>query len=115
MSLTIAGDWQGLTSAIQAIARERKYFLAHPDKFVLVDRFADVEMAKREGKLAIVFHFQGTAPIESDLNLVETYHTLGIRHMLMAYNCKNTVGDGCTERTDDGLSRFGVALIEEMN
>ena len=47
--------------------------------------------------------------------MVETYHALGIRHMLMAYNCKNLVGDGCTERTDNGLSRFGVALIEEMN
>ena len=47
--------------------------------------------------------------------MVETYHALGIRHMLMAYNLKNLVGDGCTECTDDGLSRFGVALIEEMN
>ena len=114
-SLTIAGDWQGLEEAVVAIAHERAYFLANPDKFVLVNSFDDVETAKHDGKLAIVFHFQGTGPIEGDLNLVETYHALGIRHMLMAYNCKNLVGDGCTERTDDGLSRFGVALVEEMN
>ena len=114
-SLTVAGDWQGMTSAIQSIAYERAYFLANSDRFVLVDRFADVEAAKRDGKLAIVFHFQGTGPVEGDLNMVETYHQLGIRHMLMAYNLKNLVGAGCTERTDDGLSRFGVALIEEMN
>ena len=114
-SLTVAGDWQGLMDTVQAIARERAYFLANSDRFVLVDTFADVERAKRDGKLAIVLHFQGTNPVEGDLNMVETYHALGIRHMLMAYNCKNLVGAGCTERTDDGLSRFGVALIEEMN
>jgi len=115
VSLTIAGDRNGLADTIQAIAGKRAYFLANSDKYVLVDTFADVERAKGDGKLAIVFHFQGTNPVEGDLNMVETYHALGIRHMLMAYNCKNLVGDGCTERTDDGLSRFGVALIEEMN
>ncbi len=114
-SLTVAGDWQGVTGAIQSIARERAYFLANPDRFVLVNHFADVAEARRDGKLAIVFHFQGTGPVEDDLNMVETYHRLGIRHMLMAYNLKNLVGDGCAEFTDDGLSRFGVALIEEMN
>ena len=114
-SLTVGDDWQGLADTIQAIARERAYFLANSDRFVLVNRFVDVERAKREGKLAIVFHFQGTNPVAGDLNMIETYHELGIRHMLMAYNCKNLVGDGCTERTDDGLSRFGVAVIEEMN
>ena len=71
---------------VQAIARERAYFLANSDRFVLVDTFADVERAKRDSKLAIVLHFQGTNPVEGDLNMVETYHALGIRHMLMAYN-----------------------------
>ena len=115
VSLTIACDWGGLADAIQAVARERAYFLSHRDHYVLVDTFDDVETAKREGKLAIVFHFQGTDPIDGDLNMVETYYELGIRHMLMAYNMKNIVGDGCMERTDDGLSRFGASLIEEMN
>ena len=114
-SLTVSVDWQGLAGAIKAIAGERAYFLANSDKFVLVDTFADVERAKRDGKLAIVFHFQGTNPIEGDLDMVETYYKLGVRHMLMAYNIKNVVGDGCMERTDGGLTRFGVALIEEMN
>ena len=82
---------------------------------MLVDTIADVERAKKEGKLAIVLHFQGTNPVEGDIKLIEVYHRLGIRHMLMAYNMKNLVGDGCMERTDDGLSRFGVALVQEMN
>jgi membrane dipeptidase len=35
--------------------------------------------------------------------------------VLLAYNQKNLVGDGCVERTDAGLSRYGVRLIEAMN
>ena len=115
-SLTMLSDWGGgFVDAIPAIANRRAYFLGNPDKFVLVDTFADVERAKLEGKLAIVLHFQGTNPLGGDLNMVEMYYRLGIRHMLMAYNMKNLVGDGCMECTDDGLSRFGVAVVEEMN
>ena len=33
----------------------------------------------------------------------------------MAYNKKNLVGDGCHERTDAGLSLYGIDLVEEMN
>jgi membrane dipeptidase len=114
-SLTIGSDWEGMAGTMKAIAIQRAFFLANPDKYVLVDRFADIERAKKEGKLAIVLHFQGTNPVEGDIKLIEVYHRLGIRHMLMAYNMKNLVGDGCMERTNDGLSRFGVALVEEMN
>lgn len=114
-SLTISSDWEGMVNTIKSIAVQRAYFLGNPDKYVLVDTIADVERAKKEGKLAIVLHFQGTNPVEGDIKLIEVYHRLGIRHMLMAYNMKNLVGDGCMERTDDGLSRFGVALVQEMN
>ena len=114
-SLTISSDWEGLAGAIKAVARDRAYFLGHPDKYVLVERVEDVEAAKREGKIAILLHFQGTNPLDGDLNMVETYYKLGIRHMLITYNVKNILGDGCMEWTDDGLSRLGVAMIEEMN
>jgi membrane dipeptidase len=33
----------------------------------------------------------------------------------LTYNVKNRVGDGCEERTDAGLSRFGLDLIKRMN
>ena len=43
------------------------------------------------------------------------FNRLGVRHALLAYNAKNAVGDGCAERTDAGLSRWGIEVIEEMN
>ena len=115
VSFTVATDWHNLNQTVHALGNYRSYFFAEPEKYVFVETADDVLRAKKEGKLGISFHFQGTNPVDADLQMVETYYKLGVRHMLMAYNMKNVVGDGCMERTDDGLSRLGVALIEEMN
>jgi membrane dipeptidase len=60
-------------------------------------------------------HFQGTDPIEDSLDLVDAYKELGVGIIQLSYNVKNRFGDGCEERTDAGLSRFGLKLIERMN
>ena len=115
LSLTLGGDRTSLSQAVHKIAREREYFQTHSDDFVLVENVTDIKRAKQENKLAIVFHFQGTNPIESNVQMAEVYYRLGIRHMLMAYNLRNPVGDGCKERMDSGLSHLGVNLVQEMN
>ncbi|MDP9336922.1 MAG: dipeptidase, partial [Actinomycetota bacterium] len=33
----------------------------------------------------------------------------------LCYNQRNFVGDGCSERTDAGLSDFGIAVVKELN
>lgn len=111
------------TIAVNASARETvaqvgrwlRYIDAHSDELLLVERAKDLYRAKREGKLGIIFHFQNSLPVERDLNLLTVYHRLGVRMIQLAYNEKNFVGDGAEERTDAGLSRFGIALIREMN
>ena len=115
LSLTLGDDMTNAATVIRTIAAERAFFLGNADKYVLIETADDVVRAKKEGKIGVGFHFQGTLGIDHDVRMVEVYYKLGIRHMLMAYNLKNFVGDGCLERTDGGLSRFGVQLIEEMN
>ncbi|MCB1367953.1 MAG: membrane dipeptidase [Rhodobacteraceae bacterium] len=115
VSVTVAVDDADPAEAIRLIARERRFYEDRPDQFILVETAADIDRARRDGKLAVGFHFQGTGPIGRNLDLVALYYKLGIRHMLMAYNQKNLVGNGCHELSDDGLSRFGHSLIAEMN
>ncbi len=114
LSLTIASD-DDLITTIKRIAAERRVILDWSDRCVLVETADDLVRAKQAGKMALGLHFQGTLPVERDLNMVEVYYKLGIRHMLMAYNQKNFVADGCHELGDGGLSRFGHALVNEMN
>ena len=71
--------------------------------------------AKQENKLALGFWFQGSTPLANDINLIETYYTLGIRHILLTYNTRTSIGDGILEKNDAGLSTFGYKVIEEMN
>src|SRR5689334_14321841 len=78
------------------------------DDLLLVRHAADVLLAKSSGKLGVVFHFQGTEPIEDDLDLIDAYKQAGVGVIQLTYNTKNRVGDGCEERTDSGLSRFGI-------
>ncbi len=115
VSLTMATDEESLEATTQAIAHERAHILSRPDLYVLVETADDVRRAKAQDKLAVAMHFQGTNALARNLHMVEAYYRLGIRHMLMAYNQKNAVGDGCHELTDAGLSRFGRDLVAEMN
>ncbi len=115
VSLTVAVDEAEMPDAMRLLARERRAIEARPEAFVLVESTADIERARQEGKLGIGLHFQGTGPVGRNLDLVALYYKLGIRHMLLAYNQKNLVGNGCHELADDGLSRFGFELIAEMN
>ncbi len=71
--------------------------------------------AKAAGKLGLVFNLQETNMLEGKLELVQAFYDLGVRHMLLAYNARNHVGDGCAERTDGGLSRWGLEVVAEMN
>jgi membrane dipeptidase len=113
-ALTVGGDDGEISETIRLIARERAFIRANADRYLLVRTADDVVQAKREGKLALGFQFQGTNCLGRDVHMIDLYYQLGVRVMLMAYNQKNAVGDGCHERTDGGLSRFGVQVVQEM-
>jgi membrane dipeptidase len=90
-------------------------FIADDERLCLVRKAGDVERAKATGQMGIVFHFQGTDPIEDDLNLLDAYKALGVGMVQLTYNVKNRVGDGACERTDAGLSIFGIELVKRCN
>ena len=114
-SVTIASDEPSIESTVRWLGAARRQVLAQPERYVLIDSVADIRRARREGKSAVNFHFQGTNSLLGELSLVEVYRRLGVGHMLLAYNARNLVADGCHEDTDSGLSRFGKSLVAEMN
>ena len=102
------------TEAFRSIGSWQKFLRVRQD-LMQIRSAADVETAKRTGKLGLLFHFQGTDPIEDHLDLVWTYKSLGVGIMQLCYNVRNRCGDGAEERCDAGLSNFGIDLIKEMN
>jgi membrane dipeptidase len=115
VSLTLQ-DWPPTFEGMRRkVARFRELVQPHENWLTLYDTYSDIDTARAEGKLLVGIHSQETRVIEHDLSRVEVLHGLGVRHMLLAYNVRNLVADGCAEPADAGLSNFGRALVREMD
>jgi membrane dipeptidase len=115
-TFTVATDIDAsVEAAILSIAAARSFFFHDRERCVWAESVEDIKRAKHEGKLAISLNFQGTNAFYGRLDLIETYRRLGVTQALLCFNEKNAVADGCYERTDAGLSRFGLRVVREMN
>jgi membrane dipeptidase len=74
----------------------------------------DIRRAKREGKQVVMAQFEPQT-IGLDLNNVTILNGLGVRMMLLTFNTRNYIGDGCAENQDTGLSYFGFDVVKKMN
>lgn len=115
ISLHVATDATSLERTIQYIAYITQKIKENAQHYQLIQTADDISSAKSQNKLGICYVFQGTNPIAKDLNMIDAYYALGVRSMILSYNVRNAIGDGCAEETDGGLSKFGFKVIDRMN
>jgi membrane dipeptidase len=111
--LNICFDMYPPEIAFPILASFRRWISRHPDDYVLAQSVADIEAAKRDGKLAVAFDIEGGRAVEAHPGLVEIFYRLGVRWMLIAYNKNNRLGGGCQDE-DSGLTDYGRLIIDEM-
>jgi len=87
----------------------------HPDAVMRAYSAKDILEAKKTGRTAILGTIENGQMIDNDIDRVDVLYGLGIRCMGLSYNSRTTIADGCTERTDAGVSTFGFRVIERMN
>lgn len=99
------------------IAKGRKHWLGHPEKYLMVETVDDIYRAKKEVKLGVFFNFQGSNPLGRNLDMVDAYYKLGVRQINFSYNVPNFMSSGgaTPPEKDAGLSGMGVNLVKEMN
>jgi membrane dipeptidase len=86
-----------------------------PDRLTRVVRGAQIAEAKRAAASASCSASR-TPPSSKPTCGTSTYCMPQVtRCIQLTYNARNLLGDGCTERTNAGLSDFGVAVVERMN
>lgn len=100
---------------IRNIAYWNEQIAARPQHMLAVRSGADIDTAKRSGRLGLIYGFQDATPLGEDLDRIETFHRLGVRVFQLTYNRRNLVGDGCLEPGNAGLSVFGRTLVERLN
>ncbi|MBN9262034.1 MAG: hypothetical protein BGN89_12770 [Alphaproteobacteria bacterium 64-6] len=111
---TITGMSGNAQSGLREIGGWHRY-VRERDDALIVRTAADIERAKAEGKLGLILHCQGTSIVEDELDFLDAYAAAGLRMVQLCYNRRNLIGDGATERTDSGLSHFGLAVISRLN
>jgi membrane dipeptidase len=108
-----------LDASTQGIAKALEFYLKkineRPDKYKIVRTAKDIDEAIQEQKLGLFFTHQGTALFGGDLDRVGLWRQLGYGYCLLAYNTRNTVGDGCFEPDNGRLTGYGKLLIDAYN
>ena len=118
VNLTVSGVGsyaRDYDKTIAQIAQTDREITLHPDVLMKFNDARDFAVAKRSGKLAIIYGFQDATPLGEDLDRLDTFRGLGVRIIQLTYNRRNLVGDGCLEPGNAGLSQFGRTLVERMN
>ena len=101
-------------SALQYFARWNGFIANDDDHFMRIDSVADLKRVKKSGKIGILLGLQNSEHFRRPED-VDFFRGLGQRVSQLTYNTRNLIGNGSTERRDEGISDFGISIIERMN
>jgi len=97
------------------ISEWNKLFEENVDLIMPVRSAADITLAKKLGKVGVMFGAQNCSPIEDDIGMIEVMRELNLMIMQLTYNNQSLLACGCYEAHDSGVTRFGKQAILEMN
>ncbi len=124
---TLGGAQGNFEEAVAAIAKAELLIEKLPESFCKIDKVADFDRAKREGKLGLIYSFESpnmlfedspprVSPSADKINeRIDIFRGLGVRVMQLTYNRKTPLGVGCLDGESDGLTDFGRKAIAKMN
>ncbi len=106
---------RNLKIALEAMSEWTQRIKDHSDRLIHATTTDDFVNAKKEKKVAVMYGFQNATMIEGSTDNIDILYKAGARWIQLTYNERNLLGDGCTERTNAGLSDFGIEAVERMN
>jgi membrane dipeptidase len=112
---SVSNDPNAFEQTLAAIAYAERELDDHPDVFMRVRTGADLQVAKRTRRLGLIYGFQDTYLLGTNLDRVPMFANFGLRISQLTYNKRNLAGDGCLEPANAGLSAFGHSLVEAFN
>ncbi|MGH9645141.1 MAG: dipeptidase [Terriglobales bacterium] len=115
IKLTLGGLNSDLADTVEEIAFVQRMIEVHPAYFLQVRVPSDMERAKREGKLGIIFSFESADMFEGKVERIEVFRNLGVRVMQLSYNRKSPFAAGVMEPNGGGLTPLGKKAVDQMN
>ena len=108
------GGANAYEQALEFFARWNAFIAGSDERLMRIDSVNDFARVKASKKIAVILGLQNAQHFRrpDDVNF---FHGLGQRVSQLTYNSRNLIGNGATERRDEGISDFGAAIIERMN
>ena len=111
----VSVDSGDLSKGLRNLKGWQEIIKENPDRLMLATSSQDYIQAKKEGKVAVMLGFQNSTMVGKSIENLDTLYESGMRWMQLTYNERNLLGDGSTERTNCGLSDFGLEVVDRMN
>lgn len=109
----------GRPGGFEPTVREVAFWLdqieRHADHFRLVKTHADIAAAKAEGRMGVIFGFQGLDSVGSDISLIDTFAKLWVKIIQITYNGRNAFGAGSSLPDSEGLTELGRQAVARLN
>ncbi|WP_297489550.1 dipeptidase [Thermococcus sp.] len=100
---------RALGYGIEVVNRLRKE-VSRTEGFEIVTSVGGMDEVLRNGGKALWIGMEGGEPLES-LDVLEVFYSLGLRVLTLTWSLRNMIGDGVFERTNGGLTNFGVEVV----
>lgn len=108
--------YEAVHRVIEQIDIVHKLVDQYPSDLQLALTAADVEAAQRAGRIASLIGMEGGHSIGNSLAVLRQTYALGARYMTLTHWKTLDWADSATDAPkSDGLSEFGVSVVQEMN
>ena len=97
---------------MDAIIRNMQDEVAETEDFVLVHNRAEIEAAKKDGKIAMLLGLEGLAGIGENIDRIHDLYDIGCRHAMLTWNEENALATGVKGTADRGVTELGKKAIK---
>ena len=112
---TLGGANGTFEEAVADIAAAQALIEAHPESFIKVRKYADLERAKAENRLAVIFSFEAASMLADKPERIDLFRNLDVLVMQLSYNHDTPLGHGCLDGETGGLTGLGHQAVARMN
>ena len=107
---------EAVNRALAQIEAVREQVRTHPKDLALSTTAAEVRAVHKQGKIAVLLGVEGGHMINSDLEVLRRFASLGVRYMTLTHSGNCEWADASTDKAvHNGLTDFGKDVVREMN
>lgn len=118
-SVWVPADLPGpeqVEKTIEQIELVHELVRRYPDRFAMARTAADVRRIHKAGRIASLIGVEGGGQIDGRFSVLRAYHRLGAGYLTLTHALTIPWADSATDAPKhDGLTRFGEAVVGELN